>query len=160
MGVTEALVTVTGKSPLAQSPSVWTTGREASNYLVTTLLAGVERELLEAFSVHPVLPAVAMKQFRDSADPTCACFQAIVDSPAQVTRFHGGSLLAAADFVLAIRTCESHRIVQDFLGVDSNPGSTILPVELAVRLEFDLRRYWACLSYRHLRFAARLVRRR
>lgn len=139
MGTTKELVTVTGKSPLAQPLSVWMTGREARCYLVTALLAGVERELLEAFSMHPVLPAVAMKQFRDSADPACACFQAIVDSPAQVTRFHGGGLLAAADFKLAIRTCESHAIVRDFLDVAPDPGSTTLPVELAVRLEFDFK---------------------
>jgi hypothetical protein len=141
MGVTEALVTVTGKLPLAQPVPVWASGGEASNYLMTALLAGVDvdGELLEAFRLHPVIPAVAMKQVRDSADANRACFQAIVDSPAQVTRFHGGGLLAAADFKLAIRTCESHDIVRDFLGVPPDVGSTILPIELAARLEFDFK---------------------
>jgi hypothetical protein len=138
MGATKPLVTVAGKSPLAH-PSIWTTGRDAGNYLVATMLADVESELLDAFRLRPVLPAVAMKQFRDSADPSRACFQAIVDSPAQITRFHGGGLLAAADFALEIRTCESHQIVKDFLGVAPHSGSTTVPVEWAIWLAFDFK---------------------
>jgi hypothetical protein len=138
-GVTVPLVTVAGKSLLADPTTVWTSGREASSYLQNALLAGVDRELLETLSIHPVLPAIAMKQFRDSADPASACFQAIIDSPAQVTGFQGGGLLAAGDLSLSFRTCESHTIIGDFLGLAPNPGSTLLPVEMAVRLQFDFK---------------------
>lgn len=138
-GVTEPLVTVSGKSLLADPTTVWTSGREASSYLQNALLAGVDRGLLEALSVHPVLPAIAMKQFRDSADPASACLQAIIDSPAQITGFKGGGLLAAGDLSLSIRTCGSHTIIGDFLGIEPSPGSTLLPVEMAVRLQFDFK---------------------
>jgi hypothetical protein len=136
-GVMKPLVTVAGKSPLGHPPPAWTNGRVAASYLADHLVSGVPSESLHALAMQPMLPAVAMKQFRDSEDPTCACFQAIVDSPARVTRFTGGAPLAAGDFTLEIATCESHRIIQDFLGAEPSPGSTVLPVELAAWLAFD-----------------------
>lgn len=136
-GVTKPLLTVTGKTPIAPASPAWTDGSEAGGYVMANLLGGVASDLLAALGLQPVLPAVAMKQFRDSQNPGLACFQGIVDSPARVTHFAGGGLLSAGDFTLAITTCASHQIVNDILGVAPNPGSTILPIEWAAWLAFN-----------------------
>lgn len=83
--------------------------------------------------------AVALKQVRDSADPALACYQAICDSPLEVTRIGPFGLLDASAFELEITTCESHRIVQDLLGRQPGAGSTVLPIEWAFRCEVDFQ---------------------
>lgn len=137
-GVTKPLLTVTGSAaarPGAQP--AWTDGGEASRQILAHVLGDMADEHVAALRLQPMLPAVAMKQFRDAEDPGQACYQAIVDSPARITRFGGGGVLAAADFTLAITTCASHRIVEDFLGVAPGTGSTSLPIEFAAWLAFD-----------------------
>ena len=52
--------------------------------LVVTLLT-------DLFGKH--LPTVFLKQFRDAADPTAACYQSIVEANATVTDFRSGGLL-------------------------------------------------------------------
>lgn len=79
--------------------------------------------------------AVALKQFRDSLDPTQACYQAVCDSPVEVTKFGHLSFLDASDYSLQITTADSHRIAQDFLGVTPSGPVTSLPIEWAVRTD-------------------------
>ncbi|MBS0340100.1 MAG: hypothetical protein JSS56_06205 [Proteobacteria bacterium] len=136
-----ALLAVAGPTP---PPAVaaavqWTSGRDAVRAILGAALSGVERELVDALIDGPVIPTVQMKQFRDSLDPARACFQAIVDSPAQPTGFSGGGLLRAGDYRLEIATCASHRIVQDLLGTSPGPGQTTVPIDVAAWVAMDFK---------------------
>jgi hypothetical protein len=105
----------------------WENGIEAAEALITNLLGGVATSLLDTLRLRARLPCVALKQFRDAAVATDACFQAIVDSPADITAFRGAGL-HEDPFELHVTTCESHQIVLDLIGRDPDQGSTILPV--------------------------------
>jgi hypothetical protein len=82
------------------------------------------------------MSAIALKQFRDSAVPAVACFQGVVDSPIQVTRFWGGGV-HLGPFDLTITTCASHGIVKDLLGRNPAQQQTTLPILFAAWLKFD-----------------------
>lgn len=71
------------------------------------------------------VPLVNLKQFRDVADPTRACFQSITEAPIHMDHFGGGWFLGGT-YELTITPAESHQIVQDF-GLAGN----VVPVELA-----------------------------
>jgi hypothetical protein len=133
------LLTVESRSPLptAGAPAQWTNGRDAAHAICQALLGGFALEHVALLLAGPTIPTVQMKQLRDSLDPGLACFQALVDSPAQLTGFHGGGLLHASDFTLQIATCESHQVVRDLIGTTPTPGRTTLPVEFAAWLAFD-----------------------
>ena len=133
-----ALLTVSGPAPVPAA-SQWSSGRDAVRGLLGTVLADAEHELVDALIGAPVIPTVQMKQFRDSLDPSRACFQAIVDSPAQLTGFSGGGLLRASDYQLKIATCESHQIVQDLLGTAPSPGQTTVPIDIAAWVAMDFK---------------------
>jgi hypothetical protein len=72
------------------------------------------RLLLDLLEVagHRRIPVVNLKQFRDAADPTRACYQALVASDLQVTGFHGGGPLWGEHRVTVTR-CASHDLVGD-----------------------------------------------
>ncbi|MEJ8852540.1 acetoacetate decarboxylase family protein [Variovorax rhizosphaerae] len=135
------LLTVTSRSalPAAGEGVQWTDGRDAARTIGQSLLGGFVSEHIESLIAGPTIPTVQMKQLRDSLDPSLACFQAIVDSPAQMTGFHGGGVLTASDFTLEVLTCESHQIVRDLLGTTPTPGRTTLPIEFAAWLAFDFK---------------------
>ena len=135
------LLTVTSRTalPAAGEGVQWTDGRDAARAIGQSLLGGFAAEHLEALLAGPTIPTVQMKQLRDSLDPGLACFQALVDSPAQMTGFHGAGLLHASDFTLDVLTCESHQIVRDLLGTTPTPGQTTLPIEFAAWLAFDFK---------------------
>jgi uncharacterized protein with NAD-binding domain and iron-sulfur cluster len=71
------------------------------------------------------VPLVNLKQFRDVADPTRACFQSITEAPIRMDHFGGGWFLHGT-YELVITPAQSHQIVQDF-GLAGN----VVPVELA-----------------------------
>ena len=71
------------------------------------------------------VPLVNLKQFRDVADPTRACFQSITEAPIRMDHFGGGWFLSGK-YEVVIAPAESHQIVQDF----GLPGN-VVPVELA-----------------------------
>lgn len=133
-----ALLTVSGPPP-ATAVAQWSSGRDAVRGILGAVLADAGQELVDALIGGPVIPTVQMKQFRDSLDPSRACFQAIVDSPARMTGFSGGGLLRASDYRLRIATCESHRIVQDLLGTPPSPGQTTLPIDMAAWVAMDFQ---------------------
>lgn len=102
----------------------------------------VAKELAESgvhFSVHGVeegialaelglsmnVPLANLKQFRDSLDPTRACYQAIVEAPIRMDSFGGGWFLPGT-YTLEITPCESHQIVRDF-----GLAGSVVPVEFA-----------------------------
>jgi hypothetical protein len=127
------LVTVAGTRPIGAIPS----GAAGLLQVASELFGDLAALFVAAFLIKPGLPVIALKQFRDSADSTRACFQAIVNSPCRLTTIRGGSLLAD-NFTLSVTTCASHQIILDMFGITPNPGSTSLPVRVAGTLGFDM----------------------
>ena len=130
------LITVTGTRPLPVGNPTLQTGAEVVSALAGTLLSDLDEDLLRPLHLQPVLPAIALKQFRDTTDPTAVCFRALVNAPCRFTGFRGGQLLTD-NFTVAIETCDSHAIVKDLLGIEPQAGSTSIPVKWAAALDFD-----------------------
>jgi hypothetical protein len=81
--------------------------------------------------LHRQVPLVNLKQFRDAADGTRACYQSLVEGPCTVKRLYGGGLLPGR-FSASILPCESHPIV-DEMGL----GSANPPVRFAAWVHMD-----------------------
>lgn len=54
---------------------------------------------------------VFLKQFRDGTDPTKACYQAVLEAPAHLVKFHGGGFTHPHD--IAITPVDSHPIAAE-----------------------------------------------
>jgi hypothetical protein len=72
---------------------------------------GLLEELFE-FVVHGIMPMVFLKQFRDARIGTNACYQAVVEAPAHITKFRRAGEIAA-DYQVKIHNYTSHPIVAD-----------------------------------------------
>jgi hypothetical protein len=57
------------------------------------------------------VPMVFLKQFRDVGDATKACYQAVLEAPSHLDKFHGGWFTHPHD--VAITPCDSHPIVAE-----------------------------------------------
>jgi hypothetical protein len=57
------------------------------------------------------VPMVFLKQFRDAGDPTKACYQAVIEAPAHLEKFHGGWFTHPHH--VAITPAASHPIVAE-----------------------------------------------
>ncbi len=64
------------------------------------------------YLVHDEVPTVFLKQFRDAADPTLACYQALIEAPSKVLTFRSAGLVLG-DYELTVFPFESHPIVKD-----------------------------------------------
>ncbi len=139
-GVTGTLFQVTPNGgPDERNPeAMWRSVEDADDALRDALLGGVRAGLRAAGSLLPCGPCIALKQFRDASDPQSACYQAICDSPVEVTAFKGGGLLEG-DFTLQVTTCESHAIVRDLTGRAPGPETTTLPIKLAAWSLIDFK---------------------
>jgi hypothetical protein len=139
-GVTDTLLRVTtnGAKSMQQRVTSWRTTEEADTAIKGSLLANLDETLVRTCSALPLSPCVALKQFRDPADATRACYQAICDSPVELTQFKGGGLLTG-DFALEVTTCMSHPIVQDLTGQAPQPQATRLQVWFAAWSLFDFQ---------------------
>jgi hypothetical protein len=135
-GVHGPLFQVVREQVDGRPPASWPTGADAVAGLIGTFLDGLAPNLAGALQFSPTLPCVALKQFRQAGADATACFQAITDSPIEITAFYGGGPLSDT-FALDITTCESHQIVMDFLGRAPDPNSTQLPVKFAAWLSMD-----------------------
>jgi hypothetical protein len=80
------------------------------------------------------VPCVFLKQFRDVADGSRACYQAIVGVPMRITNFRGGGLLQGR-YRLDLARFESHPIARD-LGLTDQAMSSMLGAYIDV--DFDL----------------------
>ncbi len=137
-GVLGPLFAVTARGALPVSGAAVTEpGKAFEQFLAHLLHAGDPAP--EGLPFPLKLHAVALKQVRDSLDPAIAIYQAVCDSPLKVTRFGSFSFLDAGGFQLEITTCDSHRIAQDFLGQPATAPTTVLPIELAMRVEMDFQ---------------------
>jgi hypothetical protein len=137
-GVTGSLFRVIPPSPDMAPVSVWRTGEDAFQALVSELLSDLAKALIDKLGLNPQLPSVALKQFRQPGAAQTACYQAICDSPIEITAFSDGGPWTGA-FSLQITTCESHQIVADFLGRAPDPGVTTLPVVYAAWFDLDFQ---------------------
>lgn len=138
MGEHAVLYRIAQERTAPQPAPPWQSAAAAGEGLIANVLGGLAGDLLEALSLEPKVPSVVLKQFRSADAPHLACYQAIVDSPLEVTSFGGGGPLLDT-FALDITTCESHSIVSDLLGCAPNPGTTRLPVKFAAWLTFDFQ---------------------
>ena len=83
------------------------------------------------------VPLVFVKQFRDSADPQQACYQTLVEAPAQVRQFYGGGTFEDA-YRLTFRALESHPLPEQLgLALDAANGLRAT-ASFWVHLDFEL----------------------
>jgi len=129
------LLRITGSTPFGSSSS-WADEQDAARNVIAALTGVPVAEVPDPFDGPPVFPAIALKQFRDSNAPKSACFQALVNSPVQFTKFGGGGV-DGGTFELEVTTCASHPIVRDLLGGPPGNGSTVLPVTWAAWMACD-----------------------
>jgi hypothetical protein len=101
-----------------------------SEGIVTLPGPGVAVEAFELLVRHE-MPLVFLKQFRHIADGRLACYQAVAEAPARVTKFRGGGWLPGEHRV-RVTPYASHRIAED-LGL-AGPQSTAVA---AWYLDFD-----------------------
>lgn len=119
------IIQVRGTSRSGQPQPAWTGYEHMARELIERIgalsgLAKVADELIGRYlSTHP-LPVINLKQFRDATDSSRACYQALVNSPTEITDWTGGHFLDG-DYEIEIATCDSHQIVTD-LGLADKPG--------------------------------------
>jgi hypothetical protein len=107
------LMTITATD--AAPEGSWKNVRDAADALRALAPAGVSwweivKNVVEDLATGDV-PMVFLKQFRDVADPTQACYQAIVEAPSHLDRWHDGWFTSAHDIV--ITECASHPIAAE-----------------------------------------------
>jgi hypothetical protein len=94
-------------------------------------------EHLVTYLVKREVPMVFLKQFRDVIDPTRACYQAIIESPARVVGWPSGGLLAG-EHVITLHDYASHPVARDLgLGTPDASGVLKLRASLGFRVDFD-----------------------
>jgi hypothetical protein len=130
-GSFEELLAITGTRPI-------TTGPADFIEFLSALFGEAGAEMAKALKIEPVIPAIALRQMRDTAEPTRAIYQAIVNSPCRITKMKGAELLDDR-FTLSIRSCDSHRIMQDIFGVEPTEPFSQRPIRLAARVKFDFQ---------------------
>ena len=82
------------------------------------------------------VPMVFLKQFRDVVDPTRACYQAIIESPARVVGVPLGWPLLA-DYRVTLHDYASHRVARE-LGLGTPEGGVLrVTPSLAFEVRFD-----------------------
>lgn len=125
----DLLKTIRSSTPAGAFASTWNSFEQAVREILQRL-TGLElgfqvlsQDALSSFLRGPLIHVVNLKQFRDAADSSKACYQALVNSPCRLDRWLGGGLLSGG-YELHVTTCDSHRIVPS-LGLEAtNAGST------------------------------------
>jgi hypothetical protein len=137
-GVTGSLFKVVGFNPAEKPRSAWRSGKAAFEALATALFGGLARVLVDNLGLLPQVPSVALKQFRQPGAAETACYQAICDSPIEITAF-GDAGPQPDGLTLQITTCQSHQIVADFLGRAPGPNVTGLPIIFGAWANIDFQ---------------------
>jgi hypothetical protein len=136
-----------------QSIKTWESFDEAIRDLAELILGQDKKVLIPGlelpfylvdYLIKKIVPVVTLKQFRDVENSRRACYQALTESPMQLTTFHGGRIFGwekfGDQFELKINKFASQPIVQD-LGLHKGyaPGSDSakIPVKLSFFLHFD-----------------------
>jgi len=137
-GVNDTLLRVVKTRDVVEPAPIWRTGAEAAEAVIGAFLGGVAALLVDVLRMRPHAPSVALKQFRAPGAADVACYQAITDSPIEITAFHGGGPLLDG-YALEITTCASHQIVLDLIGRTPDEGMTRLPVTFAGWVNMDFQ---------------------
>ena len=135
-GVVSRLVTV--NSTASEFPTDITgESREQHRHLMELIAGHIEGDLLDIFwkAAEKLLPfqvsAFNLKQFRDVADGTKACYQAVTASPLEVNTIHSLQRLPPG-LTISIETCANAGLAE-LLGLEPSP----IPVQFAVGAELD-----------------------
>jgi hypothetical protein len=119
-------------------PSHWSHPGQALD-AVRAVMGEVSLGFLEhllAMLLRAELPMVFLKQIRDVVDPTHACYQAIIESPARIVGMPLGWPLLAS-YSVTIHDYASHPIARDLgLGAPVNGVLTVTP-SIAFEVHFD-----------------------
>lgn len=108
------------------------TGVSAAQWLVDAVLKEFDTSTGSELSE---IPLVFLKQFRDVADSTGACYQSITYTPAQITELKSAEIWHAHDFSIELPAYDSINIAQH-LGLE---GTTVTPVLAGnIKLDFTL----------------------
>jgi hypothetical protein len=130
------LVELSHTGPLTGTPVHWTTYQDAIHGLTAAVAQALGRAEDLEFVAKTVAgrraPIVFLKQFRDIAQPACACYQAITEAPVTITDFHGGGLLG--NYNSTISDLESEPLLRE-LGM---PSGTTRPLACAW-IHYDFR---------------------
>ena len=114
--------------------------------MTSTLTAGLMGDLLAGR-----VGQVFLKQFRDAADGTRACYQSVVEAPVQIRRVESG--LAPRDWAIQVHPLDSHPI-GDELGVGDQSAKLALRHRDRLRGRGRPRGRWADGRPRHAGGAA------
>ena len=136
----QPLMTVTRTEKLSTGQEVWSDIKQAIKAIVSFIekdahiipSLGLAEDLI-SLAIHEEVPAVFLKQFRDCADGTRACYQAIVEADCRVTKYHGGGLL---DGKFTMKACDFDSFpVASCLGLD--PAGVECEFPFWCNLDFD-----------------------
>ncbi len=73
-----------------------------------------QKEVLERAKHNPYINQITLKQFRDAAEPTLACYQAYVNSKILIDHYHDGGLLGGPNLFLGDLTAGFRVLVHDY----------------------------------------------
>lgn len=147
-GEVAEILRIEGDSALDAKGSGWSTAAQAASDLAelfrvhhggfSGLVDDAEMAAdLAAMVLSRKVTVVNLKQFRDVANASRACYQAVTEAPCTLDKVHGAGLLRG-DWRLTVTTCASHRIVEDLgLGPLGTSGSTTVPVAFGFWVGFD-----------------------
>jgi hypothetical protein len=108
-----------GQTKLAQGQDVVLANMTLTSGLIDDLFAGRMTQIF-------------LKQFRDTADGTRACYQAVVEAPIQIKRI--SYALTERDWSFTLHPLDSHPIDHE-LGVASQPAAIALDMQIDFLLE-------------------------
>lgn len=148
----EQLIRVSSKNVDSESqlPKTWASYSEAVTNITQLLFEndgiieipglGLPLNLLN-YLLNAEIPVVMLKQFRDEENGKQACYQAIVEIPMKVSRFHAGRLLSfdslGSQFEVTFYDFASHPIVKE-LGLYKGSLQPEQPVNIQPKLAFWL----------------------
>lgn len=151
----EQLIRVSSKNVESESqlPKTWASYSEAVTNITQLLFEndgiieipglGLPLNLLN-YLLNAEIPVVMLKQFRDEENGKQACYQAIVEIPMKVSRFHAGRLLSfdslGSQFDVTFYDFASHPIVKElglYKGSLQPEQSVNIQPKLAFWLNFD-----------------------
>lgn len=148
----EELIRVSSKNVDSESqlPKAWASYSEAVTNITQLLFEndgiieipglGLPLNLLN-YLLNAEIPVVMLKQFRDEENGKQACYQAIVEIPMKVSKFHAGRLLSfdslGSQFDVTFYDFASHPIVKE-LGLYKGSPQPEQPVNIQPKLAFWL----------------------
>lgn len=134
--------------PASARALAWRTLTEAAHALGAAIGEGLPHLIADAelavkmmaILARGALPVMALKQFRDVAEPDRACYQAITEANIQITALHGGGFLG--DYRVTLHDLDSLPIRRD-LGLGPDPLTPLAAwwIDYDFRLESGVERW-------------------